>query len=69
MSIDWQMVALNIRQHKSLASVSVKMGNNKGWLAQIAREGTEPKFSDGLKLLNIHLDLVGVDKHKKLVKM
>ena len=67
-NIDWQELALNLRRHKSLVEISRKLGKHKNWLAQVAREGSEPKFNDGLLLLNLHLDLCGIDKHKRLIK-
>lgn len=67
--IDWQQLALNLRGHQSLTSLSIKHGWNKAYLCELARfQIREPKFSDGLKLLNIHLDLCGIDKHKDLIQ-
>lgn len=67
MNIDWQMLALNIQQKQSLAKASYKNRLNKGYLSQLARgEITEPRFSIGVKLLDYHFDVCGVDKHKRL---
>lgn len=69
MNIDWQMLALNIQQNVPLAQASKKARLNKGYLSQIARgELLEPRFSIGVKLLDYHLDVCGVEKHKKLAK-
>lgn len=67
--IDWQRVALNIQQKMPLQQASQKLGRDKSWLSHMARGEltTEPKFSDGLKLLNFHLDLVGLDKHRNIL--
>lgn len=69
MIIDWQKMALNIRAHVPLESASSKLGRYKGWLNQVARgEITEPKFMDGLNLLNLHLDLCGAEKHMEIMR-
>ena len=68
MKIDWQMAALNIQQHMSLVQASKKLGKNHNYLSHYARyECEEPKFSDGLRWLNLHLDLCGPNKHQKLL--
>lgn len=65
--IDWQRLALDIRSHQSLQSASKGLGMNKGYLAQLARgEVREPKFSDGLQLLDLHFDLCGGEKTRGL---
>lgn len=57
-NIDWQRLALGLRSAGSLQSHSLKLGKNKGWLAHISRgEIEEPKFSDGLMLLDYYNDL------------
>lgn len=66
--IDWQQLCLNLRRHGSLQQLSLKHGWNKAYLNELARfEIREPKFSDGLYLLNLHLDLCGQDKHQNLL--
>lgn len=52
-----------------LQRASLKLGRDKSWLSHMARGEltTEPKFTDGLKLLNLHLDLVGKELHKKVL--
>ena len=71
MKIDWQRIALNIRKSgMPLTHASIKLGRNKGWLGQIARgEIREPFFGDALRLLDVHLDLVGVERHRKVVRI
>ena len=66
--IDWQRLALNIRSHIPLVTASRKIGRHQDWLNQVARgEITEPKFMDGLNLLNLHLDLCGAEKHSGIL--
>lgn len=69
MTIDWQRIALNIRcSGLSLQQASRQLGRNKGWLAQISRgEIQEPFFGDGLRLLDLHLDCVGIEKHREVI--
>lgn len=68
MQIDWAQLALNLRRYGSLESYSYKLGRGKGYLGQLSRgELEEPKFSDGLILLNLHLDVCGLEKHKRLI--
>lgn len=68
MRIDWQQLALNLRAHKPLEKLSVEMGLHKGYLNHLSRsEIKEPKFSDGLMLLNLHLDLCGQEKQRQLL--
>jgi hypothetical protein len=68
MNIDWQMLALNIRRHKPLKLVSETLGKDKDYLGRLSRRAVEePKFSDGLALLDMHLDMCGLEQHKKLI--
>jgi hypothetical protein len=65
--IDWQQLALNLRRSGSLTSYSLKIGRNKGFINQFALGIVkEPKFEDGIKLLDLHFDVVGGQKHKQL---
>lgn len=59
--VDWQRAAMNIRGHVSLAKASKMIGEHPGFLAWIARgeATTEPKFSVGLKVLDLHTELCG----------
>lgn len=56
--INWQMLAINIRSSGlSLAKASEKIGRHNGFVSQLARgDVQEPSFSDGMKLLDLHLD-------------
>lgn len=66
--IDWQQLALNLRRYGSLKSFSVKIGRHPGFINQFALGVVkEPKFEDGVKLLDLHFDLVGGEKHKQLL--
>jgi len=70
MKIDWQKLAINIRSSMSLVKASESIGRHRDWLNHLARgDIEEPKFSDGLALLNIHLDLCGIEKHRKLINL
>jgi hypothetical protein len=52
--IDWQLLALKLRQVEPLENISRRIGRHSAWLAHIARgEVAEPKYSDGVALLNI----------------
>ena len=67
MNIDWQMLALNIRRHRPLTLVSLALGKDTDYLGRLSRRAVEePKFSDGLALLDLHLDMCGLEKHLKL---
>lgn len=68
MNINWQACALNIRQAGiSLARAADRCGMDQATLQRLARgEIREPRFSQGVKLLDLHLDLCG-DKHKELL--
>jgi hypothetical protein len=70
MNIDWGKAALNMQNSgKPLRRLSKSIGRNGGYLSQIARgEIKEPKFSDGVALLNLHLDICGIEKQKELIK-
>ena len=61
--IDWQLLALQLRKHCGpLGTVAKKLGKHPQWLNEVARgEILEPKFTDGLKLLDFasdHLPIV-----------
>lgn len=58
--INWQRLALKLRKHAPLSTISVKLGRAKSWLPEIARgEIMEPKFSDGIALLDYASDVLG----------
>lgn len=65
--IDWQQLALNLRRTGSLSSYSLKLGRYKGYVNHLALGLIkEPKFEDGIRLLDLHFDVVGGEKHKQL---
>ena len=68
MNINWQRATMNIRQSgMSLQAASKRIGANKNALAQLARgEINEPKFSQGIAILDLHVDLCGVDMTREL---
>lgn len=68
-NIDWKRLALNLRLEMPLAQASRKIGRHDGYVAQLSR-GTieEPFFSDGLALLDLHLEKCGEAKHRALVR-
>ena len=66
--VDWQRLALNLRRHKPLCALSREMGKNPGYLGQLLRgEIKEPRFYDGLRLLDLHLDWCGEDSQRRLL--
>ena len=69
-AIDWQRLALDLRAARvPLAEASRAIGANPGYVAQLSRgEISEPKFSDGVALLNYHADKCGPDRTAALGK-
>ena len=68
--IDWQRVALNLRQHGlRLETASMRLGKHRGWLNQIARAetGQAVEFHAGLRLLDYHLSVCGEAAHLALL--
>jgi hypothetical protein len=67
-NINWQVLCLNIRQKIPLTVASKKLGYDTDYLSRFARcEVLEPRFSKGILMLDMHLDLCGIEKHKKLL--
>jgi len=65
--IDWQRLVLDLRRHHSLKTLGNKLDVNYQTLGRLSRgDMKEPKFSDGLLLLDIHSDLCGCDATKRL---
>lgn len=65
--IDWQQLVLNLRKYHSLRKLGEMLEIDYQNLSRISRgETREPKFSDGLLLLDIHSDLCGCDATKRL---
>lgn len=68
MIIDWQQVALNLQnQYRPLSHVAKEVGSDWRHLCRLARgEVREPKFSVGMRLLDLHLDHCP-DRHEKIL--
>lgn len=66
--IDWQKLSLDIRQSgMPLARADDALGEYRGFVAQLSRgEIAEPKFSQGIALLNLHVDICGPEKTRGL---
>lgn len=69
MKIDFQRVAMNIkRAGMPLAQAARRVGRKQSWLQEIARGDVRTvEFHDGLKLLDLHLDLVGPERHREIL--
>lgn len=64
--IDWHTVLVNIGSRKSMKKVGQEVNACPVNLRRIRRgEVKEPKFSVGVKLLDMHLDMFP-DKHKRI---
>ncbi|MHB8392178.1 MAG: hypothetical protein ACYDBH_21805 [Acidobacteriaceae bacterium] len=64
--VDWQLLALKLRRHAPLEHISKEIGRHPSWLSHIARgEVTEPKFSDGIKLLDYASDHLPAEELKQ----
>jgi len=56
-----------MRAIKPLTKIARDTGTDAQTLNRLARGDTkDPKFNTGLKLLNMHLDACGIEKHKQL---
>lgn len=64
--IDWQRICLNLQaKYKPLAKVATEIGADAATLRRLARgETKEPKFSTGLRLLDLHYDQCS-DRHTR----
>jgi hypothetical protein len=69
MKIDWQKCVLNIRNEGLAAHrIAKKCGMDAVTAQRLARgEIKEPRFSQGLKLLDLHLGICP-DKHAGLIQ-
>lgn len=67
--VDWARLALDLRQAGlPLQKASARIGQNLGFVAQLARgEVQEPKFSQGVALLDLHFDVCGADRTRSLL--
>ncbi len=69
-NVDWQQLALDIRHAGvPLRTASRRIGENTGFVSQLARgEVREPKFSQGMALLDLHVDVCGAENTRALLK-
>jgi hypothetical protein len=57
------------RDYKSLATIARELGSTAQHFERMATGViAEPRFNTGLKLLDLHLDKCGIEKHKKLLQ-
>ena len=67
-NIDWQRLCLNLRKEKPLAVFSREFGCDEKTLHRLANgDVSEPRFSIGIALLNVHVDLFP-ELHQGLLK-
>ncbi|CAB4145092.1 hypothetical protein UFOVP891_26 [uncultured Caudovirales phage] len=61
MKLDWQRVVLDLRTAGfTCAAISRKLEIEKSFVQRLANgASTEPRFSEGLRLLDLHHDLCG----------
>lgn len=66
--VDWQRVTINLRSHYGpLSRVSRITGAGETHLQRLARgEVNEPKFMVGIRLLDLHFDVMG-DRHQEVI--
>lgn len=59
----------NLRHdYKSISVIAREIESTEQHLNRLARGDVhEPRFNTGLKLLDLHLDKCGIDKHRGLV--
>lgn len=69
--INWMDLINNLRHdYKSLATIAREINSDTQHLQRMATGIiAEPRFNTGIKLLNLHLDKCGIEKHRKLVIM
>ena len=64
--VNWQQCALNLRRVMPLRRIARKVSMDEGTLCRLARgETLEPKFTAGVLLLDLHLQLCA-DRHAGL---
>lgn len=67
MGVDWMMICINLRRIKPLAAIGREIGSEEKTLNRLARgEVKEPRFSLGIKLLDLHYDLCP-DRHNEMI--
>jgi len=66
--IDWQRVCLNLRTHyRPLSRVAKEVGSDWRHLNRLARgEVRQPSFDVGVRLLDLHLDVMRENHHQAL---
>lgn len=69
MMINWMDLANNLRRdYKSLCAIARELNLSEPHLTRMATGLiAEPRFNTGLKLLDLHLDKCGIEKHRKLL--
>jgi hypothetical protein len=66
-AVNWQRLLLNLRKIHALAVVAKKCDIDAATLRRLARgETLEPKFTQGVKLIDLHSDHVDANTHKKI---
>ena len=67
--INWQDLVNNIRHdYKNLSCVARELNLSYPHLMRMSTGViSEPRFNTGLKLLDLHLDKCGIEKHRKLI--
>ena len=67
-AVDWQRLALDLRSAGvPHIQASKAIGEHPGFVAQLARgEIREPKFGQGVALLNLHVDKCGAERTEAL---
>lgn len=68
LEIDWYRVMINLRaRYGPISRVAKEVGASEQHLGRLARgEVGEPKYSIGIKLLDIHFDVMG-SRHKEAI--
>lgn len=68
--IDWQRVCLNLRsRYKPLSAVAKEVGSDWRHLNRLARgEVEQPRFMTGIRLLDLHSDVMGARHIEALQK-
>lgn len=66
--IDWQKVTLNLRTHCApLSQVAKVVGSDWRHLNRLARgEVQQPRFMTGVRLLDLHYDVMG-ERHREVL--
>lgn len=73
MRIDWHRIVDNIQasqpERGAMARVSRQCGMSASWVRNFKNNNhNTPNFDAGLKLLRLHLELCGRDKHREVIK-